>query len=82
MKKHQNFFDHYFDQVCDVTDMLKKEGHSSAECRYKKIMATILLFIRSDLRAIRVFLLILLGSLLGLLLRFLLETLKLLLVSL
>lgn len=71
-KKRQDFFHRYLDEIYDVSDMLNKEGKSRAECRYREIVAIILLFIREDLRAIRGVLFGLLGLFIGLLLRSLL----------
>lgn len=67
-KKSQNFFDRYLDEIYDVSDMLQKEGHSRAECRYCEIMAIILLFLTNSVRTLRLYISGLGGMLLGLLL--------------
>lgn len=40
-------------EIYDISDVLYKEGHSSAECRYIEVVATILLFIESHLSVLR-----------------------------
>lgn len=67
MKKRDDFFDRYLNQVYEVGEMLHEEGYSAAERRYLEIMATILLFILDSLRTIRCFLCLLGGSFLFLL---------------
>lgn len=62
-KKREDLFKYYIDQVCDITEMLEKEGHSRAECRYKEVMAIILLLILDSLRVCRTYLCILIGAL-------------------
>ena len=52
-KKHKDTFEQYRDCIYDITDVLEKEGYSRAECRYKEIMATILLLILDSLHVIR-----------------------------
>lgn len=52
-KQDKDFFSRYLGKIYDVSDMLCKEGCSDAECRYKEIVATIMLFIREDLHVIR-----------------------------
>lgn len=67
-KQGKGFFDSYLRKVYEVCDMLEAEGHSRAECRYKEIMAAILLFVREDLQAIRNGVFFLVGLFLGFLL--------------
>lgn len=52
-KKKQDLFSSYLDEVYDVTNVLKQEGKSHAECRYMEIMAVLLLFVLDSLRVIR-----------------------------
>ena len=67
-KKSQDFFDRYLDEIYDVNKMLREEGKSYGECRYLKVVAVILLFIREDLRVLRTSLFGVMGLIVGLLL--------------
>lgn len=67
-KKKEDFFTRYLGEVYNISNMLKQEGCSSAECRYREIVATIMLVIRDDLHAIRNGLFFFGGAFLGLLL--------------
>lgn len=49
-------------EIYDISDVLYKEGHSSAECRYMEIVAVILLFIESHLNILRMLSFFFLGS--------------------
>lgn len=51
------------DEINDIDDMLKKEGKSYGERRYRKIMLIRLLLILDSLRVLRTLLCILIGVL-------------------
>ena len=72
MKKKKDFFDKWLDEIYDVSEMLEKEGHSAAECRYCEIVATLLLFIKEGIRTISLTLSVALGVLLGFAVNFIL----------
>ena len=61
MKKRQDRFERELRELYDVTKVLKEEGESDGECRYKELVATILLFIDDGLRTIGLALFGLLG---------------------
>lgn len=44
MKKRQDLFEHYLDEIDKACEMLQEECESDGECRYKKVVAVILLF--------------------------------------
>lgn len=52
------------DEINDIDDMLKKEGKSYGERRYRKIMYTSVFLILDSLRIIRTLLCFLIGTLL------------------
>lgn len=51
------------DEINDIDDMLKKEGESYGERRYRKIMLIRLLLILDSLRVLRTLLCVLIGVL-------------------
>lgn len=59
----KNYSDELLHEVYKVSKVLYKEGHSAAECRYKEIMATVLLLILGSVRKIGFVLFFLLGML-------------------
>ena len=60
-KKRSDCFESELRKLYDITKMLKEEGKSDGECRYKELIATILLFIDTSLHDIGIALYILLG---------------------
>lgn len=67
-KKRKDFYSKGMDEIFDICNMLEKEGHSPAECRFREFTAQLLLFVCSQLLFFRQVFFALLGSLLGLLL--------------
>lgn len=70
MKKRTDKFERDLKEIINVVDMLNQEGKSYAECRYRVIMATRLLLVEDSLRFIRTLLAIIIGLLVGNLLKF------------
>ena len=66
-KKTHSYFEHRFDEIYNVEDVFRENGHEAAERGYLKVMALLLLFIDDNLRAIRFFLSALTGLLTGIL---------------
>ena len=50
------------DEICDISKVLYDEGHSTAECSYAEIVATILLLIEDHLSILRMLGFFLLGA--------------------
>ena len=70
MKKRTSKFERDLKEIINVVDMLNQEGKSYAECRYRVIMAMRLLLVEDSLRFIRTLLAIIIGLLVGNLLKF------------
>lgn len=69
MKKRKDFFNRYLDEIYDVSNMLRQQGKSYAECRYLEIVAVLLLFVNEELRMIGCGFAALLGFFFGLIIR-------------
>ena len=65
-KKTPSYFKRRLDEIYEVEDVFRKEGHEAAERGYLKIVALLLLFIDESLRSIRFFLSALTGLFTGL----------------
>ena len=52
-KKTESYFDRRLDDIYDVEEVFRSEGHEAAERHYLKIVALMLLFIDDHLRSIR-----------------------------
>ena len=69
MKKERNdFYDTGMEEIHDICNMLEKEGHSPAECRFHELTAQLLLFICAQLLFFRRGFLALSGVIFGFLL--------------
>lgn len=64
-KKSDDGFAGELNKLYDIAAVLKEEGQSEGECRYKVFVATLLLLIDSSLHRIGIALSILLGFVLG-----------------
>lgn len=72
-KKPPSYFERRLDEIYNVEEVFREEGHEAAERRYLKIVALLLLFIDDSLRSIRFFLSAMAGLFTGALLGHLID---------